>query len=273
VSITHELGGSVTLGRTGLKVGRLGISSSYGAPARAFEAAFERGCNYWTWGTFVRGRSSAMRDAVRSVVAKGKREDLVLGVITYAHWAALTAWRLRRGLKALGTDYVDVLLLGYYAKVPSRRTLEAARKLQTQGVVRHIGITSHNRKMFQHLEEAGGVDVIHVRYNATHRGAEQDVFPHVAGADGPGVVSFTATDWGRLLSGKRMPPGEEPASAADCYRFVLSHPAVDVCMTGTKSLEQMRENLDALDQGPMSEEELRRMRHLGDHLYGRARPR
>ena len=30
------------LGRTGLSVGRLGISSSYGAPAAAFEEAFER---------------------------------------------------------------------------------------------------------------------------------------------------------------------------------------------------------------------------------------
>ena len=31
----------VTLGRTGLNVGRLGLSSSYGAPAKAYEEAFE----------------------------------------------------------------------------------------------------------------------------------------------------------------------------------------------------------------------------------------
>ena len=30
-----------TLGRTGLQVGRLGISSSFGSPAAAFEEAFE----------------------------------------------------------------------------------------------------------------------------------------------------------------------------------------------------------------------------------------
>jgi len=45
-----------TLGRTGLKVGRLGISSSFGAPAMALEEAFERGCNYFTWSTFIKGR-------------------------------------------------------------------------------------------------------------------------------------------------------------------------------------------------------------------------
>ncbi|NIM10988.1 MAG: hypothetical protein GTO45_03290 [Candidatus Aminicenantes bacterium] len=48
----------ITLGRTGLKTGRLGISSSFGAPAQAFEEAFEKGCNYFTWGTFIKGRSS-----------------------------------------------------------------------------------------------------------------------------------------------------------------------------------------------------------------------
>lgn len=51
----------ISLGRTGLQVGRLGIADGYGAPTEAFEEAFERGCNYWTWGTVVKGRAAAMR--------------------------------------------------------------------------------------------------------------------------------------------------------------------------------------------------------------------
>ncbi len=43
------------LGRTGLKVRRLGMGSSYGAPAAAYEEAFERGCNYFYWGALRRG--------------------------------------------------------------------------------------------------------------------------------------------------------------------------------------------------------------------------
>ena len=38
---------------------------------------------------------------------------------------------------------------------------------------------------------------------------------------------------------------------------------------GAKTLEQMRENLSVLEKGPMSEEELARMRKIGDHIYGR----
>ena len=56
-------------------------------------------------------------------------------------------------------------------------------------------------------------------------------------------------------------------SAGDCYRFVLSHPAVDVCMVGARNLPQMRENLAVLDRGPMDEEDMARMRSIGDHVY------
>jgi hypothetical protein len=33
----------------------------------------------------------------------------------------------------------------------------------------------------------------------------------------------------------------------------------------------MRENLSVLDSGPMSEDELARMRRIGDHVYGKPR--
>ena len=65
-----------------------------------------------------------------------------------------------------------------------------------------------------------------------------------------------------------MPPGESAPAASDCYRFVLSHPAVDVCMTGPKNLQQMREALRTLDLGPLGGDELERMRKIGDHIRG-----
>jgi hypothetical protein len=39
------------LGRTGLEVGRLGISAGYGVPAMAVDSSFERGVNYLYWGS------------------------------------------------------------------------------------------------------------------------------------------------------------------------------------------------------------------------------
>ena len=257
------------LGRTGLEVGRLGISSSFMPPAYAFEEAFEKGCNYFTWGTFIKGRSTAMKRAIQQIAARGKRENLVLAMYTYAHNRLLTDLFLKKGLKALGTDYTDVLLLGYYNKMPSRRTLDGALELKEKGLVRFLGISSHTRSLFPILAREGIFDVFHIRYNAAHRGAETDIFPKLDLDNRPGIVSFTATRWKRLLSQKRMPPGETAPTAADCYRFALASPHIDVCMMGAATQQQMSENLKLLDQPTMTEQELARMRLIGDYQYKR----
>ena len=259
----------VVLGRTGLKVGRLGVASGYGAPTAAVLEAFERGCNYWTWGTVVKGFSAHLREAIKTVAARGQRDRLVLAMFTYAHHRGLTEHFLRKGLKSAELDHADVLILGYFSKRPSPKLIEGALELKKRGLVRFIGMSGHNRKLFAELAGDGIFDVFHLRYSAAHRGAETETFPFNGGETRPGIVSFTATKNGRLLNPRKMPPGEAPATAADCYRFVLSHPAVDVCMMGTKSLEQMRQNLKVLDSGPMSADELARMRRLGDFVYGR----
>jgi predicted aldo/keto reductase-like oxidoreductase len=258
----------IVLGRTGLKVGRLGIASGYKAPAAAIEEAFERGSNYFTWGTVVKGYMPGMREALKNIVAKGGRDRLVLAAVTYAHNNFFTERMLRRGLKSAGLDHADVLILGYFSRKPSRRLIDGALRMKEKGLVRYVGVSSHNRKLLGTLAAGSEFDVLHLRYNAAHRGAETEIFPFAKGERRAGTVVFTATRWGQLLKAEKMPPGEKPLTAADCYRFVLSHPAVDVCMSGAKTVEQMRENLAVLDAGPMSDEELERMRCIGDFVHG-----
>lgn len=259
----------VLLGKTGLKVGRLGIASGYGAPAAAIEEAFEHGCNYMTWGTVIKGYLPSMRKAIRNIVTGGRREQIVLAMFSYAHQSFLTEHFLVKGLKSAGLDYTDILILGYFSRRPSQRIIDSAIKLKEKGLIRFLGLSSHNRRLFPQLHQEGVFDVFHIRYNAVHRGAETEVFPFLTGQTKPGVVNFTATAWGKLLNPRKVPAGEMPPTAAECYRFVLSNPAVDVCMTGARTVEEMRENLAVLEQGPMTGEEQARMRCIGDHIYGR----
>ena len=261
---------NVTLGRTGLKVGRLGISSSYGAPAAAFEEAFERGCNYFVMGSFMKGRSKEMIKAIKSICARGQRDRLVICLMEYTHSRLIGKSHFYKGLKKLGLDYVDALMLGYYPRKPRKQLMDLALGLKAEGVVRHLALSGHNRKLFPKLLDSP-IDIFQVRYNAANSGAEQDVFPFCGGENRPGMISFTATRWGQLLKESKMPPGEKPLSAKECYRFVLSNPAVDICMTGARNLEMMRENLETLDTGPLSAGEMERIRRIGDHVYGKPR--
>ena len=254
-----------------MKVGRLGISSSYQAPAQAFEEAFERGCNYFVMGSAGRGRSKEMTTAIRNITARGERDKLVAAMMEYTHSNLLGKAHFYRGLRKLGLDYVDVLVLGYYPRKPRKQVMDLAFNLKEKGVVRHLALAGHNRKLFPKLREEGDLDLFHVRYNAVNSGAEEDVFPFCGGEDRPGMVSYTATRWGQLLKESKMPEGEKPLTAVECYRFVLSNPAVDVCMTGPRNLEMMRENLGILDTGPLTPEEMERIRRIGDHIYGKSR--
>ena len=251
------------LGRTGLRLGRLGISASYGAPAEAFEEAFERGCNYVYWGS---RRTEAMAAAIRNILGAGKRDEMVLVLQSYSRSAALLERLFVKGLKALGAESADVLLLGWHNHLPSARILERAERMRERGLFRFLALSGHKRPFFPEAAKDPRFGLFHVRYNAAHRGAETEVFPNLPAETRPGVVTFTTTRWGDLLKPKKMPPGEPPLSGADCYRFALSHPAVDVAMTGPADVAQMREALRALDLGPLSEEEMARARKIGDHV-------
>lgn len=135
---------------------------------------------------------------------------------------------------------------------------------------RHPAVSSHKRPAFVDFAADPRFSILHVRYNAAHTGAERDVFPHLARDGRPGVVAYTATRWGSLLSARKMPPGEQPLRGRDAYRFVLSNPDFNVCMTGPKNGAELREALAALDEGPLSVDEMARVRRIGEHVHGRA---
>ena len=81
----------------------------------------------------------------------------------------------------------------------------------------------------------------------------------------PTGVSFTATRWRFLLRHPRGWPEDAPVpTAGECYRFVLSNPNVDVCLTAPTNLKQFEANLKAVRQGPLDADHLEYMQNFGD---------
>ncbi len=253
----------VRLGKTGLAVSRIGLASSYGLGADGVEEAYnDYGINYLYWGTL---RRAGFGEGIRRL-ARGKRNDLVVVIQSYARLPGLLRLSVERGIRQLKLDHADILLLGMHNRPPSRRVMDAALALREQGRTRFLGVSCHKRETFRRYVDDGIFDVLMFRYNAAHRGAEVQILPYLGHAERPGTVSYTATCWGDLLDPRKLPAGEGVPPARDCYRFVLSRPEVDLCLAGPANIAQMREVLEALDQGPMEEEELDRMRRLGDHI-------
>ena len=256
-----------TLGRTGRRVFRLGLSGSYWPGEAALREGIEAGMNYLFWYYW----DLQMTRVLRQVLAANREKHLVATGV-----GNLGPWLMRRGLEGclrrLRTDYIDVFHVFWVSGGRlSERSYETLLRAKEQGKIRWIAVSTHARRYAAELVRQGKLDVLMMRYNAAHRGAEEEIFPYL-GASNPGVVSYTATRWGRLLKRPRgWPATERVATAADCYRFVLTNPCVNVCLTAPRSRAELRENLAALERGPLDEAEMAFMRRFGDAVHAHHR--
>jgi len=145
-------------------------------------------------------------------------------------------------------------------------TIDALHDLKESGKVRCIGTSIHDRPRAGKLAQERAFDMLMVRYNAAHPGAETDIFPHVD-PKSTAVVAYTATRWRKLLKRPRKWEGRVP-TAADCYRFCLSHDSVDLALMGIKGEAQFNENMEGLLKGPMDVDEMAWMREFGRVVHG-----
>jgi aryl-alcohol dehydrogenase-like predicted oxidoreductase len=247
------------LGRTGREVFRLGLSGSWCRDERAIRVGIEAGMNYIFLYRWHRRTVRVLRE-----VLPGNREQYVVatGVANLGRWVVRRA--LENYLRDLRTDYIDVFHLFWVrAGGLSPKVLGLLQCFKEQGKIKNLAISTHARQYAAQLVREGKLDVLMMRYNAAHRGAEEEIFPSLPRSQ-PGVVSYTATRWGRLLERPRRWPAARIPTAGDCYRFVLSNPHVHVCLTAPRSAEELRENLAAVARGPLSAGDMEFMRRFGD---------
>src|SRR5262249_11719356 len=120
---------------------------------------------------------------------------------------------------------------------------------------RMLGLTSHQRPLAAEAARSGMLDMLMIRYNAAHRGAETEVFPVTDALRLP-VVVYTCLRWGALLRGTPDdPPGFAVPRAPAWYRFALQTPLVTVALMAPENRAELEEDLSVLDaQGPLTSE-------------------
>jgi aryl-alcohol dehydrogenase-like predicted oxidoreductase len=256
------------LGDTGLKVNRIGLSASYRPGKKTIFKAVDEGLNYF----FCFGIDTQMHAVMRDVL-KHNRENFVIssggGNLIYTSQNLRKC--LEKRLRQLKTDYLDIFLyLGVTKeKYFPTEVRDELRQLKEEGKVKFIGFSTHDRKLAGQMADEGALDVMIIRYNAAHRGAEKEIFPFVE-KHNTGVISFTATRWRYLLRRPKGWPKEgKIPTAGECYRFVLSNPNVDVCMMAPTNENQLISNLKEISAGPLNAVEMDFMLKFGDAVYNR----
>ncbi|HZU66439.1 MAG TPA: hypothetical protein VFA09_04105 [Ktedonobacteraceae bacterium] len=294
------------LGKTGLQASPLGIGGGWGIESSDLLYAFEQGINYFFFSSdlhhFSYRKSAA---ALRTLCGMGSsvRDRVILATVSYVNDPDKIPAILMDQFGELGVDYIDIFHWGWITDNSDCDSLiEAANQLKaggsiarayrrnqaamlmaqahkvneellSRGLVRFVGCSFHSRQAAH--RSMAKLDVLMLRYNLSHTGVEQDIFPHLTGdkARDPGIVAFNVAHEANNFF--HIPPRGYPAdhyvpTIPDCYRFALSNPYVDVVLTGVRNRAEVDQALAAMQKGPLSEEECAYLRAYGRIHAGKA---
>jgi predicted aldo/keto reductase-like oxidoreductase len=262
----------------GKPVIRLGLASR-GWPSSTLTPedilyAIDRGVNFLNWPGEADepGGDDALSRAIATLGAR--RESLVICVQFGARTERDAAGELRSVLATLKTDYVDVLTFYYVERADEWQDLigpggafaycDAARR---DGVIRRLGVTSHQRPLAAEIARSRQVDTLMIRYNAAHRGAEREIFP-ITAAVGMPVIGYTALRWGALLKATPDDPPRFRVPAAPLwYRFALQSASLSVVLAAPATRAELDEDLQVLDaDGPLEPQEFARLAQHGERV-------
>jgi predicted aldo/keto reductase-like oxidoreductase len=230
--------------------------------------AVQSGVNFLNW--------CGVPDGLSAFIAGlgSRRSEVAVCVQFEARTAAEARIELEHLFKQLRTDVIDVLTFYYVEEreeweqiIGPGGALEVCEAARREGRVRMLGVTSHQRPLVAAMAASGLLDMVMIRYNAAHRGAETEVFP-VTRANGLPVVVYTCLRWGALL---RPTPDDTPGfvvpSAPAWYRFALQHSAVTVALMAPENRRELDEDLQVLlAPVPLSAEEYRALAEHGQRV-------
>lgn len=249
-----------TLGKTGLKVSRMGFG---GIPIQKIDEEgtrkllremAEKGINY-----IDSARGYTVSEQYIGYGLEGIRDKFILATKSMSRTKDAMAADIETSLKNFRTDYIDL----YQVHNPSMEqldqviekggALEALREAKKAGKIGHIGLTAHSTAVFERALELDWVETIMFPYNIVEQqGAE---LIHRCAEKNIGFIDMKPLAGGAIEDGTLA------------LRYVCSNPDVTVVIPGMAESSELEENMAACsNEAPLTEEELARMEAVRKQL-------
>lgn len=249
-----------TLGRTGLKVSRMGLG---GIPVQRIDPETTKSLVRYLHGAGVNyidtARGYTVSEEYLGYALEGIRQDFVLATKSMARTKVAMAADIDISLKNLRTDYIDL----YQIHNPSAGdletvlapggALEALQEAKAAGKIGHIGITLHPVELFRQAVDFPWVETIMFPYNLVETQAEEWI-----SACKERNIGFICM---KPLAGGAI----DDATLA--LRYINSNPDVTVVIPGMATTEEAEQNLAATnDTTPLAQWELDKIQTIRDEL-------
>ena len=244
------------LGKTGLKVSRLGVGGNAASDPFLLDLAYDVGVNFFdTARTYAAGNTERMLGAT----FKDKRKSVVIATKTTAKTKDQALRDLELSLRELGSDYIDIWHLhgrSVPADIPDG-LFEAQRLAKQQGKIRFSGVSTHlgMKDMIRHLMKIRRTDVILTAYNFNMPPEmEMEKTLAAAHAAGIGVVAMRTMAGGvsGVHSGDGIYPGnpealtarlKRPGAMVSALKWAIRNKFVDAAVVGVVTPDQLTEDV------------------------------
>jgi len=248
-----------TLGKTGLKVSRLGMGGNAASDPSVLSQACDLGVNFFdTARSYNNGNTERMLGAI----LKDRRKNVVVETKTTAKTRAEALRDLETSLRDMATDYIDIWHL-HGRNVPGDITddlFEAQRLAKQQGKIRFAGVSMHftMKEMIPYLMKMGQTDVVLTAYNfSMPPDMEMEKTLAAARAAGIGIVAMKtmAGGFARIQRGDRLytdnPQAlttrlKQPRAMASALKWALRNKNVDTAIVGIIDRDQLEEDVAAV---------------------------
>ncbi len=198
----------------------------------------------------------------------------------YPEWdPRLLEASIERSLRRLRTDHVDLLQLHSCSLDVLRKgdVIKVLEKAKREGKTRYIGYSGDNEDA-RYAIHTGAFDTLQTSVSIADQ-QEIDFTLPAARERGMGIIAkrpiaegawlkdtldksdYAYPYWERLQTlNYDFLKSDAAASVTKALRFTLSVPGVDVAILGTTSAAHMRENIDSIGAGNLSEDEFNAIR-------------
>lgn len=193
----------------------------------------------------------------------GVREQLFVATKVWTRGKDAGIAQMNTSMKKLRADPVD--LMQVHNLVDTDLHLATLRAWQSQGRVRHLGITHYQASghaAVKRVMETQAIEFVQINYSVAEREAEQELFP-LARERGIRILVNRPFGGGALLTNLKSKPLPAFAAEIDCttwaqllLKFVITHPAVTCAIPATSKVAHLRDNMAAA-RGRMPDEKLR----------------
>jgi aryl-alcohol dehydrogenase-like predicted oxidoreductase len=250
------------------------------ADPKTIPAAFDAGVNFFFitadmhWPLY-----DAARRGLEMLFRRGGgvRDDVVVGVVSYVTQPVFCHMPFLEVIdNVAGLERIDLTIIGGAYSHEFMLRLDEYRMHQTSRPipgVRAVGASFHDRRAAAYAARHGMIDIAYCRYNVVHRGAEVDLFPLLDRRSPTLLYNFINTQ-GYLRPARydelRLSKNHWRPAVTDYYRFVLTRPELDGVLCAPSKPDHVRALAEALDLGPLTDEEVAYIRDLADLDRGHA---